>query len=86
MVGGTRYMEVELLPGVSLNNYYWLEGPLPGDNGNRITVLHPGQIQQCSNCLRLATEGCPGKGNGKACEALKTPRTSTGVYMEMIKL
>jgi hypothetical protein len=86
MLGGTRYIEVELFPGASLNNLYWMEGPLPGDTGSRVTVVHPGQTQQCSNCLKLATTGCPGKGNGKACEALKTPRTTMTNYLELLKL
>ena len=30
--------------------------------------------------------GCPGKGNGKACSALKTPRTTLAMYMEMVKV
>ena len=86
MVGGTRYMEVELFTGASMNNFYWMEGPLSGDTGSRVTVLHPGQVQQCSNCLKLANLGCPGKGNGKACVALGTPRTTMTTYMDFIKL
>ena len=85
MVGSTRYVEVELFPGASMNNYYWLEGPLPGDSGSRVTVLHPGQIQQCSNCLKVANQGCPGKGNGKACSSLNTPKTTMATYMEFLK-
>ena len=85
MVGSTRYMEVELFPGASLLNYYWMEGPLVGDTGARVTVLHPGQIPQCYNCLELATKGCPGRGNGKACAALGTPRTRMDQYMETVK-
>ena len=86
MMGGTRFVEIELFQGASLNNFYWMEGPLHGDIGCRITVLHGGQIQQCSNCLKVATQGCPGKGNGKACAALKTPRTTMNTYMEYIKV
>ena len=86
MQGGTRYIDIELFQGASMNNYYWMEGPLPGDSGSRITVLHPGQTQQCSNCLKLANMGCPGKGNGKACSALKTPRTTLAMYMEMVRV
>ena len=86
MVSGTRFIELELFSGASLNNFYWMEGPLPGDSGCRVTVLHPGQIQQCSNCLQLATMGCPGKGNGKACEALKTGRTTMTTYMEFLRV
>ena len=66
MQGGSRFVEVELFPGASMNNFYWMEGLLPGATGARVTVLHAGQIQQCSNCLKLATSGCPGNGNGKA--------------------
>ena len=66
-------------------NYYWMEGPLVGDTGVRVTVLHPGQIPQCYNCLKLGTVGCPGKGNGKAYVALKTQRTRMDAYMEMVK-
>ena len=86
MAGGTRYVEVEMFPGASMFNFYWMEGPLAGDEGCRVTVLHPGQIQQCSNCLRIATSGCPGKGNGKACVASGTPRTQISTYMDMVKL
>ena len=86
MMGGTRYVEVELFPGASMNNFYWMEGPLPGDSGCRITVLHAGQIQQCSNCLKVATQGCPGKGNGKAFAALKTQKTTMIIYMEFLKV
>ena len=86
MQGGTRYIDLELFQGASMNNFYWMEGPLPGDTGSRITVLHPGPTQQCSNCLKLATGGCPAKCNGKACQALKTPRTNLAAYMEMVRV
>ena len=69
-----------------MNNFYWMEGPLPGDTSSRITVLHGGQIQQCSNCLKVATQGCPGQGNEKACAALKVPRTTMTTFMEFIKV
>ena len=85
MAGGTRFVEVEMFPGASMFNFYWMEGPLSGDDGSRVTVLHPGQIQQCSNCLKLAPD-CSGKGNGKACVATGTPRTQIGIYMEMVKM
>ena len=86
MLGSTKWIEVELNQGASMENFYWLEGPLPGDDGCRITVLHNGQIQQCSNCLRRADQGCPGQGNGKACETLLTPRTKMSVYMKSLKV
>ena len=62
-----------------------MEGPLAGDVGSRVLVLHPGQVQQCSNCLKLADSGCPGKGNGKTCVAIGAPRTQMGAYINMIK-
>ena len=82
MVGGTRSVDVEMFTGASMFNFYWMEGPLAGDEGCRVTVLHPGQTQQCSNCLRLAS-GCPAKGNGKACVATGTPRTQIATYMDI---
>ena len=54
MMGGTRWVEMEMRPGVCFNNFYWMEGPLPGDTGSRITVLHSGQEQQCSHCLQTS--------------------------------
>ena len=86
MVGGTRYVDVEMFSGASMFNFYWMEGPLAGDEGSRVTVLHPGQVQQCSNCLKLASSGCPAKGNGKACVAMGTPRTQIATYMGMVKM
>ena len=76
---------MELNQGASINNFYWMEGPLSGDVSARVTVLHPGQPQQCSHCLKTEVLGCPGKGNGKACEALGTERTKMNVYMELVK-
>ena len=54
MRGSTRYVDVELTKGSSMMNYYWLEGPLSGDQGRRVLVLHNGQGSQCSHCLRMA--------------------------------
>ena len=82
--GSTRYVDMKLNPGVQFENYYWMEGPLSGDLGCRITVLHNGQVQQCSHCLRRANF-CPGGGNGKACESLKTERGKMGDYMKYLK-
>ena len=73
MSSSTRWVEVMLNPGCRMNNYYWLEGPLQGDSGTRIAVLHTGQEQQCSNCLKSDREGCKAQGNGKACIEMKTP-------------
>ena len=67
MTGSTRYVDMTFNKGASsMENYYWLEGPLPGDNGRRILVLHSNQEAQCSHCLRKSSTGCPGMGNGKA--------------------
>ena len=93
ITGTTRYVEVKLLPGKFFKNFYWLEGPLPEDQGRRITVLHgPSQPQQCSHCFRYAsahtTSGppCPGGGNGKICESTETPRTKLSEYTASLKL
>ena len=85
MSGGTRWVEMELKSGVCFKNFYWMEGPLPGDIGSRVTVLHSGQEQQCSNCLKTGREGCKAFGNGKACEQLKTPRAKMIDYMLSLK-
>ena len=81
MVGSTRWVEMEFKSGCYMNNFYWLEGPLPGDTGSRITVLHSGQEQQCSHCLKTGSRGCRALGNGKACEQLMTPRAKMADYM-----
>ena len=54
LTSSTRFAYMRLNSGQSFNNYYWMEGPLPGDQGRRITVLHQGQSQQCSHCLKTA--------------------------------
>ena len=36
-------MDMQLTEGMCFENYYWMEGPLPGDVGKRIVVLHNGQ-------------------------------------------
>ena len=82
--GSTRSVEMKITPGMQFENYYWMEGPLSDDQGCRITVLHAGQVQQCSHCLRRAMF-CPGGGNGRACETLKTPRGKLNEYMKYLK-
>ena len=63
MRGSTRFVDVELTKGASMMNYYWMEGPLSGDQGRRVLVLHNGQVSQCSHCLRKAGPGgCPAGG------------------------
>ena len=54
--------------------------------GGGVTVLHHGQPQQCSHCLKLSTTGCPGGGNGKLCHYLGTERAKMSVYMESLRL
>ena len=86
ITGSTRYVDVFLNSQTSFRNYYWLEGPLQGDTGRRITVLHNNQPQQCSHCLRISATGCPAGGNGKICNSMNTPRGKMSVYMESLKL
>ena len=82
--GSTRFVEMKMSQGKQFENYYWMEGPLSGDQGCRITVLHNGQMQQCSHCLRRE-DICPGGGNGRACESLKTKRGRIGDYMKYLR-
>ena len=82
--GSTRYVDMKLAPGMQFENYYWVEETLSDDQGCRITVLHAGQVQQCSHCLRRAPL-CPGGRNGKACENLKTTRGKLADYMRYLK-
>ena len=83
--GSTRYVEMKMLPGKQFEKIYWMEGPLDSDKGSRITVLHSGQVQQCSHCLRRA-DSCPGGGQGRICEKKQTPRGLISDYMKHLKL
>ena len=85
LTGSTRYVDIELEEGKTFENYYWMEGPLPGDVGKRVVVLHNGQATQCSHCLRRAGLGCPAMGIGKACEAGGTPRGRMNIYMQSLR-
>ena len=58
---------------------------MESDRGCRITVLHNGQLQQCSHCLRRA-DSCPGGGVGKVCEKKGTPKGLIADYMKHLKL
>ena len=76
----------------AFENYFWLEGPLPCDQGRRITVTHQNQPMQCSNCFgySIAKYGnemnlCPGNGNGRACKALNTERAKMAPYMKVLE-
>ena len=88
--GSNRSVEVNMNDGAAFENFYWLEGPLPGDQGRRVIVTHQGQPQQCSHCFSYdvqkygipLSERCPAKGNGKACKLLGTPRAKMGAYMK----
>ena len=86
ITGSTRYVDVHLNPQTHFKNFYWLEGPLQGDLGRRITVLYNGQPQQCSHCLKLTSTGCPGGGNGKICYSLNIIRAKMSSYIESLKL
>ena len=83
--GSNRYVEMKISPGKQFENFYWMEGPLSGDQGCRVTVLHNGQVQQCSHCLRRE-DLCPGGGNGRACEGLKTQRGKISEYMKYLRV
>ena len=83
--GSVRYVEINMMPGKQFENYYWMEGPLESDRGCRITVLHTGQVQQCSHCLRRA-DSCPGGGVGKICEKKGTSKGLISDYMKHLKL
>ena len=83
--GSSRYVEMKMIPGKQFENYYWMEGPLESDRGSRVTVLHSGQVQQCSFCLRRA-DSCPGGGIGKICEKRDTPKGMISDYMKHLKL
>ena len=83
--GSTRFVEMKMLPGKQFENFYWVEGPLDSDRGCRITVLHSGQTQQCSHCLRRAESGLGG-GMGKICEKKETPKGLISDYMKHLKL
>ena len=88
-VGSNRSVDVILNDGASFENFYWLEGPLPPDQGRRITVTHQNQPQQCSNCFSFTKPKygiseeykCPANGNGKACKEMGLERTRMGPYM-----
>ena len=83
--GSTRYVSMNLTPGKQFENFYWLEGPLDGDKGARITVLHTGQEKQCSHCLKRESD-CAGAGVGKVCSQLGTARGLMGDYMRHLYL
>ena len=69
LVSPTRYVLMNLNNGAMFINFYWMEGPMAGDPGRRVTVLHHGQRQQCSNCFLTAITGCKGAGNGQLLES-----------------
>ena len=90
----TRWVMVRLHPGKTLRNYYWMAGPLPGDVGRRITVLHSNQPRQCSHCFKyppsaasspITKAHCPGGGDGKTCKSRKTPREKMSKYIELLR-
>jgi hypothetical protein len=77
-IGSIRSLDVLLNPGYTVENHCWLEGPLPSDQGRRVTVTHQNQPMQCNNCFgySIAKYGnglslCPGNENGRACKAME---------------
>ena len=76
---------MRLKPGAYFNNYYWLEGPLQGDQGRGIGVLHSGQPQQCSLCLESIETGCLEMGNGRKCKEIGGVRKKMIDYMREFK-
>ena len=85
LLSPNRFVLMNLNNGAKFHNYYWMEGPMAGDSGRRITVLHPGQTQQCSHCFLTASTGCKGAGNGKACLQTGTERAKMSNYMQALK-
>ena len=41
-----------------------MEDPFPEDQGRRVLVLHYGQAQQCTNCLKVS-QNCQAIGKGE---------------------
>ena len=85
LISPTRFVLMHLNNGASFNNFYWLEGPMPGDPGRRITVIHTGQKQQCSHCLLTASTGCKGAGNGRVCAKTDMEKAKMSQYMQALK-
>ena len=92
--GSNRAVEIILNENTSFENFYWLEGPQPGDQGRRVTVTHPGQPQQCSHCFshdrpkygKPLKDKCPAKGNGKACKEMEIKdRAKMADYMKELE-
>ena len=77
---GIRYVHMKLFQGVSFRQFYQMEGPRPGDPVWRVTVNHPGQQPQCSNCLRDLKE-CLGQGVYETCKYNLQGRAPFAAYM-----
>ena len=82
--GSTRYVNMTMARGMQFENYYFLEGPLEGDRGARITVLHNNQVPQCSHCFRRQSK-CRGAGNGMMCKNAGTTQASISDYKTHLK-
>ena len=90
--GSNRVVEMILNEGMTFENFFWMEGALPGDQGRRITVTHPGQVVQCSHCFGYShnkysnDDKCPAKGVGKGCQELKVKqRARMADYMLLLE-
>ena len=62
-----------------------MEGPLSGDAGSKITVIHSGQIQQCSTSLKLASLGVSREGEWEGFRSFENTRTTMAAYMQVVK-
>ena len=85
LVSPTRFILMNLNNGAMFHNFCWIEGPMDGDPGHRVSVLHHGQRQQCCNCFLSANTGCEGAGNGRACFKINGVRAKMSTYMLSIK-
>ena len=85
VAGASRSVDMRMLPGKQFENFYWMDGPLEGDQGGRITVLHQHQVKQCNHCL-MREDSCPAAGSGKLCKERGTKRGEISDYMRHLKL
>ena len=91
-VGSNRILDVILNQGSAFENFFWMEGPLPSDQGRRITVIHQNQPQQCSNCFGFSRAKyggelglCLANANGRAFKAMGTVRAKMAPYMRELE-
>ena len=61
MKNGNRTFKLELTPGTNIGSYHFLDG-------QKVTLIYPGQQQTCARCLQTSSE-CKGKGVARKCES-----------------